>query len=381
MSEATGLPEGYKPGLEGVIAGVSAIAEVDAERDHLSYRGYAAHELAENATYEEVAHLLLLGKLPTAAELAAFDKRLKSERTLPAKVISLIKELPKDIHPMIGFRAGIGFLQMTEAGSSDNSAESNLAKAIRLVSASPTLLATLHRVHQGLEPIAPNPELSHPANFLYMLDGKKPDPETARTFGSTMILYAEHGYNASTFAALVTASTLSDMHSAVISGVGALKGPLHGGANEGAIQMLLAIGSAEKAEEWVKNALQRKEKIMGFGHRVYRTRDSRAPLMKKLAEATAKRVGDKTLYPLSCKVEEVMMREKKIFPNVDYHSSVFYHLIGLPIHVYTPIFAIARMVGWTAHVMEQHASNRLIRPECHYQGPRGVAFVPIEKRK
>jgi citrate synthase len=195
-----------------------------------------------------------------------------------------------------------------------------------------------------------------------------------------MILYAEHGYNASTFAALVTASTLSDMYSAIVSAIGALKGPLHGGANEAAIDMLLKIGDASKADAWIKDALAKKEKIMGFGHRVYKHQDSRAPIMKKLAEKTAQRVGDTKLFKLSCVVEEAMMREKKIFPNVDFHGAVFYYLIGLPIEVYTPIFAMARMAGWTAHVIEQHSANRLIRPECYYTGARGVPYVPVASR-
>jgi citrate synthase len=242
------------------------------------------------------------------------------------------------------------------------------------------VVAAISRLHKGLQPVPPDPKLDHAANFLYMESGKKPDADVARVMDSTLILYAEHGYNASTFAARVTASTLSDMHSAVASAIGALKGPLHGGANEAAIEMLLKIGSPENAEAWVKQALERKEKIMGFGHRVYKHQDSRAPLMKILAEKMARRSGDTKLFETSCRVEEEVKRAKNLFPNVDYHCAVAYHLMGLPIEIYTPIFALARMSGWTAHIAEQHAGNRLIRPECVYTGARDLAFVPIDQR-
>lgn len=375
-----GLPEGYKPGLEGVIAGVSSISEVDAERDALIYAGYPAHELAANSNYIEVAYLLLHGKLPTKSQLDDFSAKIKKESTLSPDLLAFLKGLPKTGDVMTGLSEAISYLHMQDKNASKIDHDSNVAKAITLIAKSPTIVAALHRIHQGKDPIAPNPKLDHAANFLYMISGKEPDPESAKTFDSTMILYAEHGYNASTFAALVTASTLSDMYSAIVSAIGTLKGPLHGGANEAAIEMLLKIGDASKAEAWLKDALQRKEKIMGFGHRVYKKQDSRAPIMKKLAEKTAKRMGDTKLFDLSNKLEEAMMREKKIFPNVDFHGSVFYYLIGLPIEVYTPIFAMARMAGWTAHVIEQHSANRLIRPECHYTGARNVSYVPVASR-
>jgi citrate synthase len=376
----TALPEGYKPGLEGVIAGTSAIAEVDAQKDALIYRGYVAHELAEKATYEEVAHLLLLGKLPNKKELSSFKAELKEHRPLSAFVMDSLKHLPAKASPMIGLRVGVTRCYFEDPDGDSTDAEANLRKAIRLVAKAATVVAAISRLHKGLQPIPPDPKLDHAANFLYMESGKKPDPEVARVMDSTLILYAEHGYNASTFAARVTASTLSDMHSAVASAIGALKGPLHGGANEAAIEMLLKIGSPDKAEEWVRQALERKEKIMGFGHRVYKHQDSRAPLMKKLAEQMAKRVGDTNLFETSCRVEEAVKRAKNLFPNVDYHCAVAYHLMGLPIEIYTPIFALARMAGWTAHIAEQHAANRLIRPECIYTGERDLAFVPIDKR-
>ncbi len=378
--ENGGLPEGYKPGLEGVIAGVSSISEVDAVKDALTYAGYPAHELAANSNYIEVAYLLLHGKLPNASELRAFSDSILKERALSSDVIAFMKGLPKQGDTMTGLSMTISLLHMLDKDGSKIDHASNLAKAVKLIAKAPTIVAALYRIRQGQEPIAPDNKLDHAANFLYMVSGKAPDPEVAKAFDSTMILYAEHGYNASTFSSLVTASTLSDMYSAIVAAIGTLKGPLHGGANEGAIEMLLKIGSADKAEGWLKDALARKEKVMGFGHRVYKKQDSRAPIMKKLAEKTAQRVGDTKLYPLSVKLEEAMMREKKIFPNVDFHGAVFYYLIGLPIEVYTTIFAMARMAGWTAHVIEQHLANRLIRPECHYTGARGVPYTPVASR-
>lgn len=374
------LPEGYKPGLEGIVAGTSSISEVDAQKDALSYRGYAAHELAEKATYEEVSYLLLKGQLPNKSELSAFQTQLRAERVLSPSVLQILSKLPKSAHPMVLLRAAVELIGMEDPDGDKSDAEASLRRALRLVAKTAVVVAAISRIKAGKEPIAPDPKLDHAANFLYMTLGAQPDPAVARIFDSTNILYADHGFNASTFAARVTASTLSDLNSAVISAIGTLKGPLHGGANEAAIEMLLQIGDISAVESWVKSALARKEKIMGFGHRVYRNQDSRAPLMKILAEKMATRVGDKNLFAMSCKLEDMMRAEKKLFPNVDYHCAVAYYLMGLPIEIYTAIFAMSRMSGWTAHVLEQHASNRLIRPECFYTGPRDVAFVPIESR-
>jgi citrate synthase len=256
-----------------------------------------------------------------------------------------------------------------------------MRKALRLVAKTAVVVAAISRIKAGKEPIAPNPDLDHASNFLYMTLGSQPDKDVARIFDSTNILYGDHGFNASTFAARVTASTLSDLHSAIVSAIGTLKGPLHGGANEAAIDMLLKIESIDAVEPWLKSALARKEKIMGFGHRVYRNQDSRAPYMKEMAAKMAERVGDKKLFALSCRLEDLIKKEKNLFPNVDYHCAVAYYLMDLPIEIYTAIFAMARMSGWTAHVLEQHAANRLIRPECFYTGPRDMVFTPIENRQ
>jgi len=378
---AVQLPDGYKPGLEGVVAGTTGICEIDPAIDALIYRGYAAYELAQQALYSEVAYLLLYGKLPTVAELEVFRDELTRERVLPPFALKVLKSLPKKTLPMTALQIGIACCQTYDPDVENYSVEANLAKAKRLIAKTPTIVAAISRLRDGKPPIAPDPKLSHAANFLYMVTGKEPEPVVAKAFDSTMILYAEHGYNASTFSALVTSSTLSDMHSAVVSAIGTLRGSLHGGANRGAIEVLLKIRDAKKVESWVAKALAKKEKIMGFGHRIYKNIDTRTPYMKVLAEETARRIGDTKIYPLAVKLEEAMKREKNIPPNVDYYAAVFYYLIGLKKEIYTPIFAMARMAGWTSHIIEQHAHNRLIRPECVYTGPRGLSFVPLIDRK
>ncbi|MCB4756761.1 MAG: citrate synthase [Elusimicrobia bacterium] len=374
------VPENYKPGLDGVIAGLSDISEIDPDRDSLSFRGYEAHVLAEQASYMEVAYLLLYGKLPNRAELESFNNEMAQERNPSPQMVSFLKHLPPGGNVMTGLAIAIAYASMYDPDCGKNDRASNLAKAKRLIAQSPTLVAALYRLGHAQKIIHPDPKLGHAANFLYMLTGKETDPEIAHCFESTLVLYAEHGYNASTFTALVTASTLSDMYAAVVSAIGALKGPLHGGANEGAIETLLNVGDVTNVDFWLKGALERKEKIMGFGHRVYKKQDSRAPLQKQMAERISRRLGDTKLYPLAVKLEEAMKREKNLFPNVDYYSAVLYYLVGLPIEVYTPIFAMSRMAGWTAHIMEQHAANRLIRPDCHYVGEKSKKFVPLDER-
>ena len=380
VATPVGLPDGYKPGLEGVIAGTSTISEVNPELDALIYRGYQAHELADKATFDEVAYLLLYGKLPNRNELKSYQEEIIKERPLPSHVLTLLKQLPASPHPMVSLQLGIGLIHMVDPDATNNTEAANLTKAKRLIAKTPTLVAALYRISQGKDPIAPNPGLDHPSNFIYMVTGKEPEEEVGRIFGSTMILYAEHGYNASTFSAIVTASTLSDIHSAIVSAIGTLKGPLHGGANEAAVKMILKIAEVENVEPWLKEALAKKEKIMGFGHRIYKRQDSRAPYMKILAEKMAAKAGDTKLFPLSVKLAEAVKREKNLFPNVDYHASLAYYFMGLPIEIDTPIFAAARMPGWTAHVIEQLNQNRLIRPDCLYTGAKDLSFIPIDQR-
>lgn len=374
------LPQDFKAGLEGIVAGMTAIADVNPDSDTLIYRGYPAHELAEKASYEEVAFLLLYSHLPNRTELKAFQDELIRERSLPTHVLSILKELPASPHLMVTLQLAVTLIHMVDPDAKNQSEAANLAKAKRLIAKSPTLVATLYRISEGKEPIAPNPNLDHASNFLYMLTGKEPEPEFGKIVSSTMILYAEHGYNASTFSAKVTASTLSDLHSSVVSGIGTLKGPLHGGANEAALEMLLKIGDASKVEDWLRDTLARKEKIMGFGHRVYKKQDSRAPHMKKMAQRLAEKTGDTQLFPLAEALEKAVLRDKKLYPNVDYYAAVAYHLMGLPAVICTPIFAMARMAGWTAHIIEQHLHNRLIRPEAVYTGAKDLHFVPIDDR-
>jgi citrate synthase len=380
LSAPSGLPEGYKPGLEGIIAGTSTISEVSPDLDALIYRGYKAHELADQATFDEVSYLLLYGKLPNRNDLKAYQEELLKERSLPSHILTLLKQLPASPHPMVSLQLGIELIHMIDPDATNNTEAANFSKAKRLIAKTPTLIAALYRISQGKDPIAPNPSLDHASNFIYMVTGKEPEVEIGRVFGSTMVLYAEHGYNASTFSAIVTASTLSDIHSSIISAIGTLKGPLHGGANEAAIKMMLKIAEPENVEPWLKDALAKKEKVMGFGHRVYKKQDSRAPYMKILAEKMAAKVGDTKLFPLSIKLEEAVKREKNLFPNVDYHAAVAYYFMGLPIEIYTPIFAMARMPGWTAHVIEQLSSNRLIRPDCFYTGPKDLTYIPLDQR-
>ncbi len=380
LATPTGLPEGYKPGLEGVIAGTSDISEVNPELDALIYRGYQAHELADQATFDEVSYLLLYGKLPNRNDLKAYQDEIIKERPLPSHVLTLLNQLPASPHPMVSLQLGLGLIHMVDPDATNNTPAANFTKAKRLIAKTPTLIAALYRISQGKDPVAPNPSLDHPSNFIYMVTGKEPDAEMGRIFGSTMILYAEHGYNASTFSALVTASTLSDIHSSIISAIGTLKGPLHGGANEEAIRMMLKIGDVDKVEDWLRETLAKKEKVMGFGHRIYKRQDSRAPFMKILAEKLAAKMGDTKIFPLSIKLAEAVKREKNLFPNVDYHAAVAYYFMGLPIEIYTPIFAMARMPGWTSHVIEQLSQNRLIRPDCFYTGPRDLTYIPIDQR-
>ena len=373
-------PPSFKPGLEGIIAGLSAISEVDPVRDRLTYRGYDAVELARHSTYEQVAYLLLYGSLPREAELKKFERQLRSCRKLAPDLMFLLRRFPRRSHSMDILRTAISYLGLKSRATGPGSHDENVAKAVHLIGQIPTVVAAGARLSMGLKPVLPDSKLPHASNFLYMMTGRPPDAYSSRVFDATMILYADHGFNASTFSARVTASTLSDLHSAITSAVGTLKGDLHGGANEQALRMILEIGKPERAESWIMDALAKKKKIMGFGHRVYKHGDSRAPLLKELLEQFAARVGGQKWCQIASIVETVMMREKKIFPNVDFPAGLLYYLLGIPIDLYTAIFAAARSSGWSAHVIEQLDNNRLIRPECHYTGPRSLPYVPLQER-
>ncbi len=370
----------YSPGLEGIIAGISSISEVNPEKQKLAYRGYDIEDLANHSTFEEVAYLLLHGKLPTRGELKTFVSELVSERELPSQVYEVLKLIPATAGSMDALRTSVSFLGTTDSHAGDNSRDANLRKAIRLIAKMGTIVAADYRIRAGLEPVPPSNKFSHAANLFAMITGRKPEDYEERAFDVSLILYAEHTFNASSFSGRVIASTLSDMHSAVTGAIGALKGQLHGGANEEAMKMLLEIGAASKAEEWVKRALAEKRRLMGFGHRVYKSGDSRVPIMKKVGEELAKHSSDKKWLEIARIVEGVMEREKKLYPNVDFPCAYVYRMLGLPVEVYTPVFAASRIAGWAAHVIEQHADNRLIRPDSIYRGQRDQTYVPMDRR-
>jgi citrate synthase len=369
-----------KGGLEGVIAAQSRISDVNGTEGWLIYSGYDIHDLAEHATFEEVIYLLWNGRLPTRSELEHLKEQLSQEAGLPSEIQWFISAIPKDTNPMDMLRTVVSALSLFDPDSADMSIEANQRKAIRLTAKFPTIVTTFQRVRSGLESVEPRRDLSIAANFLYTLRGELPDEVATRTMDVALVLHADHELNASTFAARVTAATLSDIHSAIVSAIGTLKGPLHGGANEGVIKNLLEIGSLDKVEAWVMKAFADKQKIMGFGHRVYRTLDPRAVHLREMSRQLGERTGEKKWYEMSMKMAEVVAREKGLNPNVDFFSASTYYALGIPTDLFTPIFACSRISGWTAHVLEQYANNRLIRPRAEYVGPRGLKYVPIDQR-
>ncbi|HEX3745331.1 MAG TPA: citrate synthase [Bryobacteraceae bacterium] len=367
-------------GLEGVIAGESEICYIDGYLGVLSYRGYNIHTLADNATFEEVIYLLWNGWLPKPAELAQLKQDLVAARPLPGPVVDFLRSVPH-ANSMDVLRTAVSMLSLHDSEAPDMSTEANHRKAVRLMSQTATIVTTFDRLRKGLALVEGDPSLGFAANFLYTLTGKKPDDVMEHAFDVAMILHADHELNASTFAARVTAATLSDIYSAVTSGIGALKGPLHGGANQDVINWLLKLGDEEAAVEAVKNTLARKVKIPGFGHRVYRTEDPRATHLRVLSEELGKRTGHEKLYRLSQRMEETIKAIKGLQPNVDFYSASAYYSLGIPIDLYTPIFAVSRMSGWTAHILEQYRNNRLIRPRAEYKGnPDGQTWIPIAER-
>ena len=373
--------KGYSPGLEGIIAGKTSICEIDPEKATLTYRGYDIRDLAVNSTYEETAYLLLYGELPTAEKLKVFSDTLRSERGVPDEVVDLYRRVPPRSHSMDLLRTGISLSALYDPEAWDNSIDANLRKAARIIAKMPTLVALGYRLPHRKKPIEPREDLSTAENFLYMMHGREPEGPAGRIFDSSLIIYAEHEYNASSFSALVTISTLSDIYSGITSAVGTLKGPLHGGANEEVMKMLLDIGSAEKAEAWIMDKLAKKQRIMGFGHRVYKHGDTRAPILKEASREICKFENYCRWHDISLKVEEVVKREKGLLPNVDYFAASVYYLLGLPLETYTPIFAMARSAGWCSHIIEQLSDNRLIRPTSEYTGNRGLKYVPLAERK
>jgi citrate synthase len=367
-------------GLEGIIAGESEICYIDGYLGILSYRGYNIHTLADNAIFEEVVFLLWNGWLPKQQELDSLRSALVAARPLPAGVVDFLKGVP-DANPMDVLRTAVSMLSLYDAEAQDMSAEANHRKAVRLMSQTATIVTTYNSLRKGQPAIEGDPTLGFAANFLYTLTGKRPDDVMERAFDVALTLHADHELNASTFAARVTAATLSDIYSSVTSGIGALKGPLHGGANQDVIKWLLGLGDEDAAVASVQNTLARKVKIPGFGHRVYRTDDPRATHLRVLSEELGRRTGHEKLYRLSKRMEETVKAVKGLNPNVDFYSASAYYSLGIPIDLYTPIFAVSRMSGWTAHVLEQYHNNRLIRPRAEYKGnPDGQTWIPMANR-
>jgi 2-methylcitrate synthase len=360
------MTETYSPGLEGVVAGETAISTVETG---LTYRGYAIEELAEKSTYEEVAYLVLFGELPTTQQSAQFRLRLGAAANVPPELIDTLRKIPASAPTMDVLRSACSLLAHWDPETSDNSHDANVRKTERLLAKFPVVVAARQRLKSGQEPVAADPKLTFPANFLWMLRGSPPSERQVKALDVSLILYAEHEFNASTFAARCICSTLSDLHSAITGAIGTLKGPLHGGANERALEVLLSVGSREKAKAWIESALARKEKIMGFGHRVYKTGDPRAVILKRLTAAVAAETGNQPLEETAEIIEETTWSQKKIPPNVDWPCARLYHYLGLPLDLFTPLFVIARVVGWSAHVIEQLDNNRIMRPRAIYKGP------------
>ena len=378
MSSSTLSPKG----LEGVVAAVSSICYIDGDRGILAYRGIDIHELADNSTFEETCYLLWFGKLPNANELRDLTRSLAEERKLDHAILNMLRQSPRHALPMDVLRTAVSALSFYDPEENLNTPEANLHKSLRLTSQLAMIVATYDRIRKGRPVVEPDRSLSHAANFLLMLNGEAPSKTAERALDIALILHADHELNASTFAARVTAATLSDMHSAITSGIGALKGPLHGGANEAVFKILSEIAKTNADPvEHVKSLLAQKRKIPGFGHRVYHTEDPRATHLRQMSRELGESSGQQKWWQYSDKVEKYMKSEKKLNANVDFYSASTYHTLGIDVDLFTPIFAVSRISGWTAHVMEQLSDNRLIRPRADYVGPAYPQhWVPIDRR-
>ncbi len=373
----------YSPGLEGVLAGESSLCLVDEGEAGLLYRGYAIRDLAECSTFDEVAYLLLFGHLPTQAELKDFSAQWIENAVLPRLLDVFLAAVPTNSHPMDIVRTGVSLLGMVDPDARDSSHDANVRKSVRLLTQIPLIIATSYRLANGKPRVRPQADLSFAENLLYLLTDQRGDDQAkamARVLDVSLTLYAEHEFNASTFAARVTASTMTDLYSAITSAIGTLKGPLHGGANEAVAEMFLEIGSRERAETWVREALAKKQRIMGFGHRVLKKGDTRSAIIQQYAESVSRIYGDRRWYEIATAVDHVMQQEKALHPNLDFYTAVAYLLMGIPRNLYTPVFVCSRIAGWCAHVIEQQDHNRLMRPRAHYTGPSRREYVPLDRR-
>jgi citrate synthase len=380
MDKAENRPAKSPAGLEGVVAAESSVGDVDGLRGVLIYQGLNIHDLAEHSTFEETVFLLWHGRLPRREELDALRRELAASQRLPEEVLELMRRFPRDAAPMDSLRTAVSALAFYDPHSRDLSREGALRTATRLTAQFPAVVAAVGRLREGREPVAPRPELNVAANFLYMLKGETPSEREARIFDVCLILHADHELNASTFTGRVIAGTLADMYGAVTGAIAALSGPLHGGANTNAMKMVLEIGTPERAEAWLRDALAKKKKIMGMGHRVYKTEDPRSVWLRRFSKEMGEAKGETRWFEILERLRELVFREKGLYPNVDFYSGSAYYLMGIPLELFTPIFAVSRISGWTAHILEQYANNRLIRPRAEYTGPRGVPYVPIDER-
>ena len=367
-------------GLRGVAAASSSVSDVNGEKGELIYQGYNIHDLAQSSTFEEVAFLLWHKRLPKTDELAELKNTLSEHYALPVEVLDLMRRFPREADPIDVLRTAVSALEFYDQSARDISRGASLRRAAKLTAQFPALVAASERLRRGLEPLTADPQHNIATNFLYLLNGELPSETDARVFDVCLILHADHELNASTFAARVIAGTLATMYAAVAGAITALSGPLHGGANTNVMKTLLEIGELDNVEPYIKDALISKRKIMGFGHAVYKTEDPRATHLRRFSRELGERAGNTKWYEMSRRIEEVMMREKGLYPNVDFFSASAYYSMGIPLDLYTPIFAVSRISGWTAHILEQYAENKLIRPRAEYVGARDLRYLPIDER-
>jgi len=367
-------------GLRNVAVSESRLSSIDGERGILAYRGIDIHDLARYSGFEETSFLLHEGRLPRRSELEAYRSALAAERVVPDSAFGVVRALPRSAHPMTSLRTAVSALGALDPEAADDSAPAARRKSRRLIAQMGTVVAGVDRLRRGFHPVAPDPKLSHAANFLFMLTGERPSAGAEKALDVALVLHADHEFNASTFAARVAASTLADVHGAITAALATLKGPLHGGANEAVMSMLEKMGSLEAVEPFLREAFAAKRKIMGFGHAVYRTEDPRATHLRPLSKQLCAEKGQPVWYAMSERIEQIVKKEKGLDCNVDFYSASAYHVLGIPTDLFTPVFAVSRIAGWTAHVVEQLENNKLIRPESDYTGLRGVAYVPLDER-